>query len=228
MQETEGMMKGPDGTILRFFYDTARNETATIAEGRPIFDTVLMVDVITPGQRTSTPRFELERTWAEQSIKALGLNTSHKRSLKYRLYEEQIERFKANEKGSDLGGTPLKEWPRIDRGLAASLAAANIYTVEAVADLPDSRLDVLGLGGRAMREQARSYLAAAAGDSGLSEMTERATRAEAEVQQLKADLLIANSRIAEMEKPPRGGKAAASPSPPSQPAPASGGIDLAI
>jgi hypothetical protein len=194
------MMKGPDGTILRFFYDTAKNETASIAEGRPIFDTVLMVDVITPGQRTSTPRFELERTWAEQSVKALGVAQPYKRSLKYQLYKEQIDRFKANEQGSDLGGTPLKEWPRIDRGLAATLAAANIYTVEAVAELPDSRLDVLGLGGRAMREQAKSYLAAAAGDSGLSEMTDRATKAEAEVQQLKADLLTANARIAELEK----------------------------
>lgn len=197
---TEGMMKGPDGTILRFFYDTAKNETASIAEGRPIFDTVLMVDVITPGQRTSTPRFELERKWAEQSIKALGLTTPEKRSAKYALYREQIERFKANEAGSDLGGTPLKEWPRIDRGLAATLAAANVYTVEAVAELPDARLDVLGLGGRALREQAKAYLAAAAGDSGLSEMTERAVRAEAEVQQLKADLLTANQRIGELEK----------------------------
>lgn len=210
MQETEGMVKGPDGTILRFFYDTAKNETASIAEGRPIFDTVLMVDVITPGQRTSTPRFELERKWAEQSIKALGLTGEYKRSLKYQLYKEQVERFKANEQGSDLGGTPLKEWPRIDRGLAATLAAANVYTVEAVAELPDSRLDVLGLGGRAMREQAKAYLEAAAGDSGLSEMTDRATKAEAEVVQVKADLVAANKRIAELEKAKKGEKPSSS------------------
>ena len=158
--ETEGMIKGPDGTILRFFYDTAKNEAASAAEGRPIFDNVLFVDVITPGQKASTPRFEIERIWAEQSIKALNLPTSSRRSFRYESFREQIEKFKADETAVDMAGTPLKQWPRIDRALAASLAAVNVYTVEQLAGINDQNLTYIGMGGRELRESARAFLQA--------------------------------------------------------------------
>jgi len=158
--ETEGMVKGPDGTILRFFYDTARNEAASAAEGRPIFDSVLFVDVITPGQKASTPRFEIERVWAEQSLKALNLLAPTRKSFRYDAFKEQVEKFKSDEKAQDLAGTPLKQWPRIDRGLAASLAAVNVYTVEQLAGVSDQNLTYIGMGGRELREAARAFLQA--------------------------------------------------------------------
>lgn len=158
--ETEGMVKGPEGTILRFFYDTARNEIASAAEGRPIFDSVLMVDVITPGQKASTPRFEIERVWAEQSIRALNLTEPSRKSFRYDGFREQIEKFKADEKAVDMAGTPLKQWPRIDRALAATLAAVNVYTVEQLAGISDQNLTYLGMGGRELREAARAFLQA--------------------------------------------------------------------
>lgn len=158
--ETEGMVKGPEGTILRFFYDTARNEAATQAEGRPIFDSVLFVDVITPGQKSSTPRFEIERVWAEQSIKALNLKDTSRKSFRYDAFREQIEKFKSDEKATDMAGTPLKQWPRIDRALAATMAAVNVYTVEQLAGISDQNLTYLGMGGRELREAARAFLQA--------------------------------------------------------------------
>ena len=158
--ETEGMVKGPDGTILRFFYDTARNEAASAAEGRPIFDSVLFVDVITPGQKSSTPRFEIERVWAEQSLKVLNLTAPTRKSFRYDAFREQIDKFKSDEKAQDMAGTPLKQWPRIDRGLAASLAAVNVYTVEQLAGVSDQNLTYIGMGGRELREAARAFLQA--------------------------------------------------------------------
>ena len=104
--ETEGMVKGPDGTILRFFYDTAKNEAASAAEGRPIFDNVLFVDVITPGQKASTPRFEIERIWAEPSMKVLNLTAASRKSFRYDAFREQVEKFKSDEKAVDMAGTP--------------------------------------------------------------------------------------------------------------------------
>lgn len=158
--ETEGMVKGPDGTILRFFYDTARNEVASAAEGRPIFDSVLFVDVITPGQKASTPRFEIERVWAEPSLKALNLTTPTRKSFRYDAFKEQVEKFKADEKAVDMAGTPLKQWPRMDRALAATMAAVNVYTVEQLAGISDQNLTYLGMGGRELREAARAFLQA--------------------------------------------------------------------
>jgi hypothetical protein len=209
---TEGMMPGPDGCILRFFYDTERNEQATIAEGRAIFDTVLSVDVITPGQKASTPRFELERTWSEQSKKALGLQTVSKKSYKYGEYAEQIERFKKQEDIGDLGGTPLKEWPRIDRGLAATLMAANVYTVEALAALSDTNLDIIGMGARELRENAKAFLEQAAGNSDTSALTAKVGVLEGEVARLREELAVANSTNEELLRKAGATAPAAAPS----------------
>jgi hypothetical protein len=195
----EGLAPGPEGMLLRFFYDSVPNEQASIKEGRAIFDTALYVDIISPGQQSSTPRFELERTWCEQSIRALGLTEPYKRSYKYREFAEQIEKFKRLEAAEDLGGTPLKMWPRIDRGLAANLAVMHIHTVEALAALSDTNLDNIGLGARDLREQARSFLAASESGADVSVLTDRATNAERELHRIMGDLALANKRIIELE-----------------------------
>ncbi len=196
--QAEGMAPGPDGTLLRFFWDSIKNEQATIAEGRAIFDTALMVEVVTPGQASSTPRFELERVWSEQSVKALNLASPVKRSAYYGRYEEQADRFKRMEEAFDYGGTPLKMWPRIDRGLAATLAAVHIHTVEQLASVSDGNLANLGMGGRELREQARMFIGAA--DPDTSKLTERAMQAETEQKRLQDALLEANRTNAELQR----------------------------
>jgi hypothetical protein len=197
---TEGMMPGPDGSILRFFYDSERNEQATIAEGRPIYDTVLFVDVITPGQKTSTPRFEVERVWSDQSKRALGLTAPSKRGYKYPLYEEQIDKFKKQESVGELGGTPLKMWPRIDRGLAATLMAANVFTVEQLANLSDTNLDIVGMGAHELRAQAKAYLDDAAGTADMSVIISRVENLEVELKRAADALALANSQNAELQR----------------------------
>jgi len=197
---TEGMMKGPDGTILRFFYDPAKNDVASVAEGRAIFDTVLYVDVITPGQKSSTPRFELERVWSEPSKRVLGTPALSKKSHKYEYYREQIEQFKRNEHVGDLGGTPLKYWPQIDRGLAATLMAANVYTVEQLAGLSDANLDVVGIGARELREQAISFLAQAGQNAPVSALTDANSNLVVENQRLTQALALANQQLTELNR----------------------------
>jgi len=210
---TEGLMPGPDGSILRFFYDTERNEQATIAEGRAIFDTVLSVDVITPGQKTSTPRFELERIWSPQSKAVLGFTTDSKKGYKYAEFAEQIERFKKQESVGELGGTPLKMWPRIDRSMAATLMAANVFTVEALANLSDTNLEVVGLGARELREQAKAFLEQAAGGADLSVLTAARVNLEAQVKDLQQSLALANAQNAELQRKLAGAGDATTPAP---------------
>jgi hypothetical protein len=198
---TEGMMQGPDGSILRFLYDSVRNEVATVAEGRAIFDTVLSVDVITPGQKSSTPRFELERIWSEKSLKHMAPNTEpSKKTYKYMEYQEQIEKFKRQEAAGDMGGTPLKMWPRVDRGLAATLMAANVYTVEQLAGISDANLDIVGIGGRELREQAKAFLASAEGTADLSALTGAVSDLKRENERLSGALALANSQIIALQK----------------------------
>jgi hypothetical protein len=196
----EGLAPGPDGTLLRFMYDSAKNEYASVAEGRAIFDTVLYVDVIAPGQMASTPRFELERVWSPQSLAALGLVEPSQKTHKYVEFQEQIEKFKRLEGDQDLGGTPLKMWPRIDRGLASTLAAINIHSVEALAAIPDSSLDRIGMGAMELREQARSFLNVALDSKDTSALTGQVSELTTENKRLRDALDVANVQVRDLQK----------------------------
>jgi hypothetical protein len=158
------------------------------------------VDVITPGQKSSTPRFELERVWSDQSIKALGLNEPSMKSYKYNQFVEQIDKFKRLGENMDMGGTPLKEWPRIDRGLLATLVSSHIHTVEQLAGLSDTNLANIGLGARDLREQARSFLEMAGGSKDVSQLTDKLSTAERELKDTRDGLRLANQQIAEMQR----------------------------
>lgn len=195
---TEGMMAGPDGTILRFFYDSEQNEVASTNSGRPIFDTVLNVDVITPGQKASTPRFEIERTFSDQTREVMPDLPPFRRSYKYDEMKEQVEKFKLDQHQHDMGGTPLKVWPRIDRGLQATLYAANIFTVEQLASISDQNMLFIGLGARELREQAKAWLEQAAGSADTSKLVGQVESLKTENTRLEADLARQNGIIQEM------------------------------
>ena len=192
---TEGMMKGPDGSLLRFFYDSEKNEVASDKSGRAIFDTVLRVDVITPGQKSSTPRFEIERVFSDMTREVTGINVPYKRSYKYAELEEYVERFRRQEEQHDLGGTPLKMWPRIDRGLQATLFAANIFTVEALAEVSDTNLAYIGMGARDLREQAKAWLALAADGAETSALVAEVADLKETNARLQADLERINASM---------------------------------
>lgn len=211
---TDGMMKGPEGTVLRFFYDSVKNEQATVTLGRAIYDTALMVDVITPGQKSSTPRFELERVFSDLSKEALSLKVPYKRSYKYAELAEQAEAFKKSEAAHDLGGTPLKAWPRIDRGLAATLIAANVFTVEALADLSDANLDIIGIGARELRAQAQAFLRLASGSADTSHLTAQISEKDAEITRMGGVIKEQGAAISAMQAELAKLKSGGEPSPP--------------
>ena len=193
---TEGMVQNDkDGTIYRFFYDTVQNERASNESNRPIFDEVLMVEIITPGQRNSTPKYELKRTWAAESVKALNLPDPIRYSSKYNELRDWVSKYEASEGGRGMAGTPLKEWSRISRSLAATLSASNVFTVEQVANVPDSAIDVLGMGGRELRAQAQEFLGTSSDGALGSTLASRNAELERENQRLQAELAQANELL---------------------------------
>ena len=197
--EMEGFAPGPDGSLLRFGYNTERNERASVAHGRAIFDTILYVDVVTPGQKASTPRYELERIWSQQSMEALGLRETSKRGYKYAEFAEQVEKFKRSEQMEDMGGTPLKAWPRIDRSLMATLQSAHIYTVEQLAQVADSNLQFIGMGAMELRAQAQAFLNTSAGGAQVSQLTDKVIQLTSEVNRLNAELQASDARNRELQ-----------------------------
>ncbi len=63
--------------------------------------------------------------------------------------------------GSHEEGMPLEHWAVVTRGVAMTLKAAHIYTVEALAEVHDGHIDQIGIDGRGLREKARAFLAQA-------------------------------------------------------------------
>lgn len=211
--------KSPDGSALRIWRDTAKNNFLSEQHGRAIFDEVVYVEVISPGSRDSTPTFECVRVFAPEMN-----HPAPKYGQKYAEYKSFIEDFaKSEENDASLSGTPLSQWPEMTRTMVAALKAQNIFTVDALAQLPDTKLHVVGPDGRTWREKAKAYIENA-------KNTSYATGLAADLDRTKADLVASEGRVTELAKqvealqaaaagqtPARAGKAAtAAPSPPAE------------
>jgi hypothetical protein len=132
-----------DNVIPRFYMDAAEDAVASQREGRPIFTEVEMVEVLIPGDRLSKPVFPVEDKHRER-------------------WPQHYEAFKRKQSVANTG-TPVDMWPQVTTPRAMELKALNIFTVEALANLPDGMVGNIGMDGRALREKARAYIDAAAG-----------------------------------------------------------------
>jgi hypothetical protein len=75
--------------------------------------------------------------------------------------------------------------------LVATAQAAGIYTVEALAALPDTRFAAFGPGARSLVEQAKAFCEAAAGNAPTEALA-------AENEQLRTDLADLNKQLADL------------------------------
>lgn len=78
-------------------------------------------------------------------------------------------------------GTPLKEWTRMTPALVRMLNSINIFTVDQLAGLVgnDAKIQNIGMGGRALVDEAAAWIASAKDTSVISSL-------RGEVEQLKA------------------------------------------
>lgn len=144
------VIEGKDTVVVEFWWDTAKNNFASEKAGRPIFDQVLMCKIMTPGQRRSEISHEIERQFSDGKVR-----TNEQLS---RRFADQIKQFKARDETSGLTGTPIEQWPRIDRRQAAELKALNIHTVEMLAGVSDSAKQTIGMGANNLVEEAKVFL----------------------------------------------------------------------
>lgn len=169
LQLQDPQYKTPDGAALRIWRDAAPNRFLTEKLGRPIFDDVIYCEVIAPGSGNSTPVFEVERMF-DENMKYVDESTGQPKPLRGAKYDELkqfIDDFKKNENGWDstLAGTPLEQWPEMNRSLVATLKAQGVFTVDALAVLPDGKLTIVGPDGRSWREKAKACLENAKGNA---------------------------------------------------------------
>lgn len=216
MDGADQIYGGPDGTALRFYTEPTKNNFQSEKNGRPIFDTSLMCEVMVPGSRESTPKFEVERVYCEEAGMDPAGNRLVERTQKYTQYQTQIEAYKTQNGEGLASGTPISQWPNIDIGTAATLKAMGIYTVEMLAGVQDTHLQNLGTGGRVLRDQALAFIntrqfgvpsAKMAAES--AQLRDHATQLEGQVSDLTLRLSAALAENAAL----RGGNTPPSPAP---------------
>lgn len=133
--------QGNDRSLyVRFFLEPVHNKNRSKAEGRPVYEDELFIEISAPADKTSVvirpatdaDKLRFPRHWA--------------------VFEK--------EGGEGVVGTPLKEWPLVSVSQIKEWNAMGIYTVEQLAGMSDNNVAKL-MGGLVFREKARTWLAAA-------------------------------------------------------------------
>jgi len=138
---------------VRFYSKPKLNKAKSAEAGQPVFDEVEMCEITVPGDRGFQPHFPAHeptvtydaarqmddtRTWAER-------------------YPSEYQAFKMGMTADPLG-TPLDQWPVINRSKASELRALGLQTVEQVAEMNARNRAILGPAAQQIIDQARVFV----------------------------------------------------------------------
>jgi hypothetical protein len=178
---SEGLMEQRGSAIPEFYVEAVHLTKKSEEEGRPCYEDRERVRIFIPGDKSSSPAKPVDdddkKRWPEE----------------YRAFKEGRE--------APLEGTPLIEWPPILKSQVMELAHFHIRTVEHLAAVNDAQLQNLGMGSRALREQAKTYLAVARdGTSHLAKMVATIEDQAAQINVQKSTIEDMGARLAALEK----------------------------
>lgn len=160
------------GTVSRlpvlFYEKTVLDKVKTQEEGSPVFAPKDFIKIFVPGGKNV-----VEREAKEEDKQ---------------LYAAQYAQYKAKQeqRGS---GVPLKACPVIEMHEVAHLESHKIYTLEQLAEYPDSGLKTLGMKGFALRKAAKDYLKIAKDMAVVAKQEEQLEKRDKEIETLKDELI---------------------------------------
>ena len=184
MASATGQVDVPSYAHVQLRWDAQRAGFASDQAGRPVFDKVLVLRHVYPG----TPDYldvQVKRYPPE------GGEPQVLDPVRWSRFREVLERFERDGEAA-AGGTPLAVM-NLDPAAIATLQASGVQSAEMLADVPDSVLERLGQGGRAMRDRARAYFAALEGNAPMAKL-------EADNDRLREDLAELKQQLAEYHR----------------------------
>jgi hypothetical protein len=169
-----------DAALVPLFRNMAvPNRGKSAAEGRPIFDDLVVVDIRYPGSRSygTFPAMQMSH-WVEDP------HTGEQRAVTYaERFPRQYMQFMEHAEQTK-SGTPLDFAGFLTESKRAELRAQNIYTVEVLALIEGAELKNLGPGGRDMKNKAQEYL-----DNSRSNAPNTQLQAELEAMRARQQIL---------------------------------------
>ncbi len=130
-----------DKMFVEFYSDAIELKFQSEQEGRPVYQEVPFVKIMIPGD----PNNIIERVASKED------------QMKY---PKAWARFQNSESQGQIG-TPLEQWPQINRAQVKEAKYYEVHTVEAMAGLSDTHCMNMGMGFMELRTKAQAYLAAA-------------------------------------------------------------------
>jgi hypothetical protein len=132
--------KGDENLRVQFTNYPHFNQEKSSKEGRPIYDEVPYVTIIVPGQTDVVHRV----AWAKD----------------FRRFPRQWDAFHKNQNQDAAAGTPLKVVPWIQQNQVKELEYFNVFTVEQLANMPDSTT-IKFMAIQKLKQLAKDFLVAA-------------------------------------------------------------------
>ena len=124
----ESDIQNANSRLVVFFHKKAKkNNFRSEQEGRPIFDDVIYIKKMVPGDSLSI----IDRPMYESDKNEFPLQWAH---FQNRQSDDQM-----------VSGTPLIEWPILTTAQAEELRGLKFYTVENIANASDSQLQRIGM-----------------------------------------------------------------------------------
>lgn len=199
------MMKHRDGdsggfNLVRFKWETEKNNAASERVGRPIHDKVLKVYISSPGIKSQEMVHVVERHIWQADDAAPVIKTNEEIKARYR---ELLKAWEGNNAES-LTGTPLSELKSLDVAWIASLRDMGIHTIEALASVQDAHLQ---MGVRPLREQAKAYLEQAKGMEPVAKLAAENEELRGQLAHLTEQVQTLTALLQDVDQPARRGRA---------------------
>jgi len=161
------------GIYPKFYLKSVQHTAASREAGRPIFRDIEWVDIIIAGDKNCMP--------------------SRKVSDADRLrFPVQYNAFQKNQE-APLEGTPLKEWAILTPAQVSELNYLNFYTVESIAEMPDTALQTIGLGGRELKNKAIEWLKSAENGAVSQKLIDENAQLRQDIDMLKDQIALLGS-----------------------------------
>lgn len=166
---------GDEKLAIRFFKKAKQNSEETLKQNRPIFEEVDYIQIVVPGDRTSTIVRPVSPADAVR-------------------FEKQYAHWKKTAEETMLQGTPLEAWGIMSLAQIEEYRYFGVRTIDQMAELRDD-VAMKIMGGVQLKQKAVAFMALAKEEAPMKKVQVELDKRDTEIATLKNALLEQGKKI---------------------------------
>lgn len=170
---------GDETLFVKFFLKDVKNNFKSEKEGRPIYDQKVYISILSPG--TLLSKIEREARDADKER-----------------FPKQWMNYQNNQQ-IHVTGTPIDQWPALDRGQIEELRNMKFYSMEQVAAASDTQLGNVPNGFN-LRTKAKAFIEFAKDTAAAQKLASDNERLENDNKELRQQVIGLAARLDAIEK----------------------------